>query len=357
MIVYYTVISKSDNGNRVEWREVLRCRANKTVYDTAMQLATLYNSKKGLILAGGGSDLHQNTSRPTLYRSEDDGESWTPVFVGDSDMFSLYSFQSLSNGELIGIVPGYLLHSNDTGLTWRREEKEGTGFSMMNDNNGTLLVSKNPNFIYRSEDNGETYEEIQYCKSDCDNLRAITYAGNHTWYMGVGSENIQNGTARVFKSVDNGKTWTQVLELVSSEVDFVVFSVFAYDTEHVLVGTGGGTPSDRAIYQTKNGGQNWTVTAQITDAFDPTLFIVRSFYKSNDGDLFACLDCSYSSSSTWADEPDNNTNSMIVVSYNKGETWTKFSSTGTKRLYWMSETQDGHYIVTTGEYGQILKSK
>ena len=341
----------------VIWRRVLKCRQNVSDIEAPMQFATLFNTKQGIILAGGGSDIHQNTSRPTLFRSEDDGETWTKVFVGASDMFSLYAFQELSDGRYVGLVPGYFLQSPNKGVNWTIEAKENTGMSMMTDKNGTLIISKNPNYIYRSTDNGATFEEIRYCESDCSNLRAISYAGNNTWYMGVGSESVERAVARVFKSVDNGVTWNEVFRLETSETDFVVFSVFAYDSENVLIGTGVGKPNDRRIYQSENGGKNWTIRSVVTEDFDPSLTIVRSFYKGNDGRLFACIDCSYSSSELWADEPDVNKNSVIVVSNDQGKTWSLFARTETKRLYWMSETKDGKFIATTGEYGEILKSE
>lgn len=355
--VVFFVLRSYKKTHSLIWRRVLKCRQNVSDIEAPMQFATLFNTKEGIILAGGGSDIHPTTSRPTLFRSEDDGETWTKVFVGNSDMFSLYAFQELSDGRYVGLVPGYFLQSSDKGVNWSIEKKENTGMSMMTDKNGTLIISKNPNYIYRSTDNGATFEEIQYCEADCSNLRAISYAGNNTWYMGVGSESVEPAVARVFKSVDNGVTWDEVFRLETSETDFVVFSVFAYDSENVLIGTGVGKSSERRIYQTENGGKNWTIRSVVTEDFDPSLTIVRSFYKGNDGRLFACIDCSYSSSELWADEPDVNKNSVIVVSNDRGKTWSLFARTETKRLYWMSETKGGKFIATTGEYGEILKSE
>ena len=356
-LAVFFVLQHGKGDDSLVWRRVMKCRHNVSDVEAPMQFATLFNTKKGIILAGGGSDIHQTTSRPTLFRSEDDGETWKKVFVGDSDMFSLYSFQELSDGRYVGLVPGYFLQSTDKGLSWSIEAMNDTGMSMMTDMNGTLIVSKNPNYVYRSTNNGETFEEIRYCDANCTNLRAITYAGNNTWYMGAGSESAERAAARVFKSIDNGVSWEEVFRLETAESDFVVFSVFAYDTDNVLIGTGVGKPGERMIHQTENGGKTWEVRSVITEDFDPSLTIVRSFYKGNDGRLFACLDCSYSSSETWADEPDLNKNSMIVVSNDKGKTWSSFARTETKRLYWMSETTDGCFIATTGEYGEILKSE
>lgn len=339
----------------LSWRVVLQARKDKSDIESAMQMATLFNDKNGTWLIGGGSDLHQNTSKPTLYRSTDDGETWTPVYVGLPSMFSLYAFQKVGN-DIIGLVPGYFLRSKDYGLTWNVTEMENTGMSMSH-GDGILLVSKNPNQIYRSTDNGETFQVINYTDKDGDNLRAISYAGKQTFYMGVGSEEREDGSARVFKTEDGGLTWKCIFENHSSTQDYIVFSVFAYDENTVLIGAGSAETPDRVIYRSTNGGKNWTKVCNITKEFDEKLTIVRSFYQGHDGKLYACLDCSYRSSSLWADEPDDAKNSMIIVSNDKGKTWSKFTKTGTKRLYWISETMDKKFIAATGEYGQVLKSK
>ncbi|OHT17319.1 hypothetical protein TRFO_12473 [Tritrichomonas foetus] len=359
LLVYFFLPRKI--GQVLIWREVLRCRKDKSDVSSAMQLATLYNTNRGVILAGGGSDIHENTCSPTLFRSIDDGETWTKVYVGQPDMFSLYSFQELSNGDFVGLVPDYFLRSTDGGLNWTIQNLTGTGFSMkFNPDDNILIVSKNPNEIYISNDYGQTFRLKNYCpEGGCDNLRAITYAGNRTWYLGVGEDeghsNISH--ARVFKSTDNGENWEKVFEILNDGDYKVIFSVFAYSTEEVLIGVDGDSENHPGIYKSSNGGKNWTHVCDTFEEFDPSIKIVRSFFKDEDNDkLFACLDCSYASSHTWADEPDANRNSMVIVSEDRGTTWKAFSRTGTKRLYWMTKTKDGNYLVTTGEYGQILKS-
>lgn len=395
------------------WRELLHCRKNFEDKTSPMQFATLYNTKRGVILCGGGSDIHQQTARPTLFRSEDDGESWKSVLVGNQTMFSLYSFMEYppDSEHFIGLIPDYFTQSTDNGNTWSISDLPRTGFSMNfnKDNNKTLIISKNPDEIYRSENGKFDFESITYCfktsgspniftkdgnlistskelstisnmprtkfnsqlndettSAGCDNLRAITYAGNNTWYMGVGGdreESTLTAHARVFKSTDDGKTWNCVFDLESIHSDYrTIFSVFAFNENEVLIGTDRDASNlsvltnRPSIYRTVDGGAHWTQVLDTYEDFDPTITIVRSFYLSNDKkNLYACLDCSYSSSHTWADEPDSNTNSIIIVSQDHGLSWKLFMRTETKRLYWITEAVDGGIIASTGEYGQILK--
>ena len=365
LCVVFLVLKKKDKEKVLVWREVLRCRKDKNDKTSAMQMATLYNSFDGMLLCGGGSDIHEFTARPTLYRSLDDGETWKPVYVGEPDMFSLYAFQKLPNNDYIGIVPGYFIRSTDEGDTWNLSELANTGFSMgYNKDSNTLIVSKNSNDIYISHDYGHTFDVITYCpQQGCDNLRAISYAGNNTWYLGVGQDegNQTISHARVFKSTNDGLDWEMILEITNEGAKYrVFFSVFAYSVDEVLVGSDGDDKSldhHPKIYKTHNGGLNWTVVCDTYD-FDPTIRIVRSFYSdAKTGKIYACLDCSYASSSTWADEPDVNKNSMVIVSEDRGETWKLLARTETKRLYWITQSQDGNFIASTGEYGQILKSE
>lgn len=415
LYLYFFVLTKITET--MYWREVLRCRKNFEDKTSPMQFATLYNTKRGMILCGGGSDIHQDTARPTLFRSEDDGETWSPVLVGDENMFSLYSFMEYppESKNFIGLIPDYFARSFDYGKTWNITDLKRTGFSMNinRDNNKTVLVSKNPDEIYRSDDENFAFESINYCSCDgftniitkegelvthknqcqktknsqsrkikfnsllddeytnssgCDNLRAITYAGNNTWYMGVGGDRDEsasfNAHARVFKSTDDGKTWKCIFDLETVGAWYrTIFSVFAFNDKEVLIGTDRyesdlSVVSNRpSIYKTVDGGATWKHVLDTYEEFDPTITIVRSFYLSNDKKrLFACLDCSYSSTKTWSDEPDLNKNSIIIVSEDRGLTWKLFLKTNTKRLYWTSETMDGNFIASTGEYGQILKS-
>ncbi|KAK8866450.1 hypothetical protein M9Y10_009413 [Tritrichomonas musculus] len=405
---------------KMYWREVLHCRKGFEDKTSPMQFATLYNTKRGVILCGGGSDIHQDTARPTLFRSEDDGETWSPVLVGDKNMFSLYSFMEYppESEHFIGLIPDFFARSYDNGKSWNISTLNRTGFSMNfnKENKKTVIISKNPDEIYRSEDGNFNFESINYChcngttniitkngnmisksnsqcqknkihtknkkmvrfnsilsddyedSAGCDNLRAITYAGNNTWYMGVGGDRNEgigfNAHARVFKSVDDGKTWSCVFDLESINTPYrTIFSVFAYNDKEVLIGTDRDetnltvTFNHPGIYKTTDGGNTWKHILDTYESFDPTITIVRSFYLSNDGKLlFACLDCSYSSTKTWSDEPDKNKNSIIIVSKDRGETWELFIRTETKRLYWTTETLDGNFLASTGEYGQILKS-
>jgi len=340
----------------LEWREVFRARKTKDDVVSPNQFATLFNSGDGVLLCGGGSDLHQQTVYPTLFRSTDDGETWEQVYKGKATDFSMYAFQKLENGDIVGIIPGKLLRSRDMGKNWVSMALPNTGFSM-NHADGVLLVSRNPGQVYRSKDYGNTFERITYSiEAGCDNLRAISYAGDGIFYMGVGQEaSLPQTHARVFKTYDYGLTWTKVLDLVNTGAASVIFSVFAFDTKKVLIGSGGISPGFATIMMTSDGGNTWKEILNIK-TIDPTITIVRSFFKDKDNNLFACCDCSYSSTSPMSDEPDKNKNSLILISKDAGETWSLFSRTNTKRLYWMSQTKEGNYIVSTGEYGQILKS-
>ncbi|KAH7815700.1 uncharacterized protein MONOS_114 [Monocercomonoides exilis] len=355
-ILFFSNWCLTDNES-IEWEVMLKARKDKSDYFAPMQFATLFSDGKGMLLSGGGSDLHQNTSRPTLFRSLDDGINWAPVFVGKKNQFSLYAFQELANKKLIGIVPDSLLYSSDYGKTWIEKVMPGTGLSM-NQGNGVLLVSKNPNELYRSTDNGETFNRVRYSyERGCDNLRAISFVDG-VFYIGVGDESSKTSRhARVFRSIDLGMTWTKIFDQTGSGSEpFIVFSIFAVNKDCVLIGTGGTEQGKASIYKTIDGGKRWAKVLSTAD-IDKSITIVRSFYRDPDNKrLYVLLDCSYASSNPSSDEPDNNTNSCILFSTDEGNTWKIFSKTHTKRLYWMTKTKSGHLLCSTGEYGQILRS-
>ncbi|RJT75448.1 exo-alpha-sialidase [Arthrobacter cheniae] len=126
-----------------------------------------------------------------LITSTDDGRTWKPVSrQGETDFHSL----AATNDGLIG-HEGQILTSPD-GHHWTVTTDEVPAYNLAAASSGTVLATTEQG-LYRSEDNGTTWETVP----DAPLMIFTTFAGNTA--IGV----TPDGT--IHTSVDAGLTWAQ----------------------------------------------------------------------------------------------------------------------------------------------------
>jgi hypothetical protein len=197
----------------------------------------------------------------------------------------------------LGGDSGFLWVSVDGGLNWTNKEGTGTGQLDLDDplygtmdvlallcDRNVVLVSAEDGCIYYSHDGGTTW----YTPSDCSQM-AVAFAqhGKTIWAAGAG----------LWKSVDDGVSWTQVLAGTFVDVHFdedgngvaitATLTYFSNNEGANWVQLGSSGLSSQADVQKVNGiiwvsggdgmaytrdqGQNWTVVN--TDAWDDMLWL------------------------------------------------------------------------------------
>ena len=95
-----------------------------------------------------------------IYRSTDDGATWTRVtFVGSGRIGERSLVVDPHTGQLFLIVKGWLFHSVNVGQTWGRFAfSPGNVAAFTIDENGDFFVGTSGDGVFRSTDGGQTWE-------------------------------------------------------------------------------------------------------------------------------------------------------------------------------------------------------
>ena len=148
--------------------------------------------KDAYIFAGTGSD--------GVYRSTDNGDNWT-------QLFGIYGITSMgtSNDRVLASTSNYTFATTDYGENWF-EVTSLSGSSIWSYySDGNLLMAGGVNEIYLSTNQGITFTTIPLNFSfGIVNIYTITKLGSD-FYMGTSYDG-------VYKSTDNGSTWTAANE-------------------------------------------------------------------------------------------------------------------------------------------------
>lgn len=205
-------VGPEEQGGRVVWFDAPKTKPN-----------TLY-----VAFATGG-----------LWRSEDFGNNWTPLF-DDQPAFAI----------------GHVALSRDGKTIW-----VGTG------ENNSQRTSYDGLGVYKSTDEGKSWSYMGLGETQRIGKIVIDPKDEKTVYVGaLGGLYSQSNDRGVYKTTDGGKTWKHVLKLdeFTGVVDLAidprnpnVLFAAAWDRDRRAWNFRDGGPGT-AIYKTENGGQSWT---------------------------------------------------------------------------------------------------
>ena len=175
-----------------------------------------------------------------VWRTENDGISWTPVFDGEGS----YS---------IGAVT---IDPKDSNIIW-----VGTG-----ENNSQRSVSYGDG-VYRSEDGGKSWKNMGLKNSQHIGRVAIDPRDSNVVFVAAqGPLWSPGGDRGLYKSTDSGKTWKKVIEIseytgvsevVIDPLNPDIMYASAYQRQrHVWTMIDGGPES--GIYKSTDGGNTWS---------------------------------------------------------------------------------------------------
>jgi len=224
------------------------------------------------IIVNDDDQIFINTNN-SVWRSSDDGETWTQLETGvNGNRF--YAFQISPDGELFGTSYNEKIYrSDDNGDTWSELYTFADDISSVAfDGDNTVYAISRLAGMWKSLDNGDTWSELTPIPG--------TNGGTYIKTNSSGEVFIAAYDDGVYKSSDGGTTWN---DITADLIDPTVRVIFPNSADELFVGTRSGGVSLQE-------GSSWTQKNQGITA----IFIYR--FISIDGVLYACSDFGISTS-------------------------------------------------------------
>jgi len=220
-----------------------------------------------------------------LYESRDGGRSWTKAALAGQDAMNLAD----GEGETVWTAGhNVFAKSTDGGATWTDVRPDGLpsldlhGFAVDPNDPATLFAAVAGEGLYRSDDGGESFEEVssevggsvmalavtddgRMLAGDMEQGLLASKDGGETWQVAAEAEvmglainpadpqTIVAGGPGILRSSDGGRTWGQALALGQGA------GPVAWSASDPEVGYAVGF--DRQLYRTDDRGRSWRAVA------------------------------------------------------------------------------------------------
>lgn len=139
-----------------------------------------------------------------VFRSTDNGDSWTEVNTGLTQLI-IFSLAINPSGEVFaGTQLGGIFRSTDNGDNWTAVNKGLTNllvYSLVINSSGDIFAGTQMGGVFRSTDNGDNWTAVNTGLSNTISTLAIN-SSDHI-FAGISAPG-------VFRSTDNGGNWTDV---------------------------------------------------------------------------------------------------------------------------------------------------
>jgi photosystem II stability/assembly factor-like uncharacterized protein len=251
-----------------------------------------------------------------IYRSTNNGLSFSQVFTGAYQMSGVYFWNS-QNGIAVGGEgnPSYdmvIAKTNNGGLTWTSVTSD-----LLIEGNDVFFVNENVGFIagdgglLKTTDGGNSWNSI---KGIYENVKKISFPSAN-----IGYACLSDGS--LFKSSDGGDTWVNI----SSNLNYNYSLQSVYFLSDLV---GFVIPfSGSEIFRTADGGITWT-TLNLSDA--GSIYDIK-FVDDNIGYIAG----------------EYTFGSIIMRTKDRGLTWTKVRSTSSVFSYYGFDVKD-NFMVAAG---------
>jgi len=240
-----------------------------------------------------------------IWKTTNAGTTWEPVF----------------DNEAVSTIGALAVAPSDPAIVWA-----GTGEV------NNRQSSSWGNGIYKSADAGRTWKNMGLAETHSIGGVSVHPANPDVVYVAApGRLWGPNKERGVYKTIDGGKTWNLVLfvnedtgveDLAMDQQSPDTLYAAAYQRRRTVFGFNGSGPGS-AIYKTIDGGATWTKLTKglpyENETAGETGRIGLAVYLRNPNIVIACVE---------------HANGGIFRSEDKGETWTKMSSTQHRPMYY-----------------------
>lgn len=240
--------------------------------------------------------------------------NWTQIGnIGFNEI--VWSLANDLNGNLlIGTIGGKIFRTTDNGTTFEHlNVNMNTGFiwSILVNSNGTIFAGTEQG-LYSSTNNGASWSLTSLAGSD---VRAIAKDNNGNLYAGLFGIGI-------YKSSDNGNNWTLINNGLTS---LAVHSIVVNQSNEIFVGTLGG-----GVYSSVDGGVNWNHKPMSYN-------FVWALASASNGNLYA---------GTYGNG--------VYRSTDNGNTWIRSTSYPANFVYALSVDGNGNLFASSWEAGVFV---
>ena len=211
---------------------------------------TLLSTNDGSLFAGSTD----------LFRSTDNGENWTRIYLGHNDVRSLVVNKK---GDIFaGTFGAGVYKSTDNGENW---EPMNAGLDVMEihslavDSKDNLFAGTYFGGVFKSDNNGESWSYTGLTE------RVYSLAVNSSDYIFAGTHG-----GGLYRSSDGGSSWMSLFDMFPSPI---IYSLIIDAEGNLLVGADG-------IYRSTDNGDTWTSLGLSEQN-------VSSILLNSNGDIFA----------------------------------------------------------------------
>jgi photosystem II stability/assembly factor-like uncharacterized protein len=204
------------------------------------------SSTTGITQLSNG-ELYLATKTLGIYKSTDNGKSWTESYTGFSNIY-LNDIYFTDDNEIFACGGSGIFQFDWQTQDWiNLNAPQADYFSIVVNSLGDIIAGSNFG-IFRSEDGGNTWQAAT--TTNMGTVYSLAFTENNVLFAGTGS--------RIYKSTDNGDTWTQ-----SGLYGFRISDLTLDNTGDIYANV---FYRGQGIYRSKDQGVTWEqINAGITD--------------------------------------------------------------------------------------------
>lgn len=210
------------------------------------------------IAADSGGRLFAGT-HGGLFRSSDEGQTWEKIGLSEFGSNSVKAIAINSSDEIFVFAWAWLgiFKSSDHGDTWVAKNNgfdhhDVRSIAFHPNNEDYIFLGTYDGGIYRSTDNGESWEHVFQPPGPGTYIYAFSIAISHLTndvYVACGLWSVLG----LYRSQDWGDSWSRVEALPEANFGSAAVSPI---TGHIFAAVGGGDPA-QGIYRSIDNGENW----------------------------------------------------------------------------------------------------
>ncbi len=227
-----------------------------------------------------------------IYRSTDNGISWEIITVDSSTDLTIGQVYAASNGTLILLGQGLVQRSIDNGISWQKiyTSSHGDG-GMVELSDGSLLMANENYNLYKSTDNGQTWNGIL---SNHRITKILPFRLSDGTIFGICNA--------LYRSSDGGVTW----QFAADSMDLAIVLKLDFTSEDTMFAM-----TENGLYRSFEHGQTWTKISDLNQKYSVlegySVSLRRHFALGEHGHLVTCTDNKLLWSDNFGDSWQNRT--------------------------------------------------